>query len=143
MSARLHLPNLHKTHNTRTHITHTDAHPDFMAFQALADECTPEERAENFKVGAEFEGLCDLMVVKRERCLPYLQRAGSCWAVLPLLLTDTNTLTLAHKLEHTLAHTLAHTLLITRRSRATRSWRSASKPKTSSCCAMLLTSTAR
>ena len=26
-----------------------NAHPDFMAMQALAEECTPEERAENFK----------------------------------------------------------------------------------------------
>jgi len=27
-----------------------DQHPDYMALQAIADECTPEERAESFKV---------------------------------------------------------------------------------------------
>jgi hypothetical protein len=27
-----------------------DEHPDYMALQAIAEECTPEERAENYKV---------------------------------------------------------------------------------------------
>lgn len=28
-----------------------EEHPDYMGLQALAEECTPEERADNFKVG--------------------------------------------------------------------------------------------